>query len=745
MANNSGWEDVGTSGDWEDVNGSKPAGPVTPQWKNEALSALAKTYKGGDWLKFQADAVNPKMAFKPSSSSARDNEIRDLVNAVRAINVAQTFEDYRAAQPDNKYTDYLSNIMERKSWNKASNKDSMAGQVQQTLFPNVTYRSQEGAGLPSKAIGGLWDVLTIPSRAITAGVAGFGPEGEALSFTDRMGRPNELATGGEAAVDVVAPSGVGGMAGKAIGKTGRVVEEFARSKGYVLPQKLERLAFGPVKEKAADVVFDTKRGNLPAKERFWEGAETGAREGLAYSAIPTAMEATSPESGSGADAAGTAGGMVALSALTGGLGNLALNPAMRQFENELTGGYATINRLKNAAEREPRSSSIEGVGQLNAINTNLENTLGKLGSERDRLVELADAAKMKAEQSGKTGAYGSNRRADVAGGDINLSGASFANPENAPSILGRSVDEADIFPAQKVLAGELLNSLAKKYSADISNQTMAELVKMRSVAGKLAKETVDPDKKVAAQVVFDDIKQAMDDLARKTTISKVTIGEMKPLTPESPMANMRVVPAGMSLKDFSAAVKSGEMAPAVPMRFATVSVSRTPLKEKLDPLYADMSEIYRIQGDFLDPEKFEKQMRGVANARLDPLSRSGEFQDAAKNLDQIVGLLNKHKVPGAAGAEWTRSDVDYITPAVVREVRKRLKGEEGTAFGTMLSRLSQTRSLLGVPAALGKSAVGAAKLTARGVPVAPAYSADRSGSDVGYQGGMIPMNILGNK
>lgn len=333
---------------YESTRGPENLADLTSGWKGQALKTLDSYYKG---------------------------DIQDVVSAVRAGNRPSTKGlDYAAQNKQNFLFDAVKQVVESEDRNKFERDSNPSNpyldpvirsinlgesrSIEETLLPNFSYRKNlEGANKVSEGIGLAQDVLSIPTRALTAGVGGFTPEGEYLTFEQRMGRPDQFSGPGERFMDFAA-SGAGGRSaikagekviGKALTPLARgmaradnpLVRKFGRLSGYTDPATSAQKAVmgfgGP-----------TRAGRL---ESAAKGFSEGMYEGLASSTLPAAFTATDPENpNAGRDAATE---LAFGSILGGGIGAAkgGIRPGLTPYGKELAGGTkATRERILEAAK-----------------------------------------------------------------------------------------------------------------------------------------------------------------------------------------------------------------------------------------------------------------------------------------------------------------------------------------------------------------------------------------------------------
>jgi hypothetical protein len=279
--------------------------------------------------------------------------------------------------------------------------------------------------------------------------------------------------------------------------------------------------------------------------------------------------------------------------------------------------------------------------------------------------------------------------------------AKLSRPTWSPDVVAKTLpslkavpEELAVFPGQAATYQELIENVAQKYFSPSQlnkgdyTPTMEQLVQARTFLGRLLSKTTDPEKKFMVSEALNKVKIYMDDLAGKSVI-----------IPSSPPFN-----------------------PNTPNVVGGFPMTRT--KDVIDPQYAEMAKVYGMKDRFVDPEGSEGVLRKFAQARLSPLDRSKETGDMVTAMDGIVAILNKNGIKNPrGGSEWTMEDVDFITPAVAREIRKRMKFD-GDTFGMLMSKLTEGASMFS-PAAIGyKLTKPAVRGVMRGTGIAPSMTSE---------------------
>lgn len=152
--------------------------------------------------------------------------------------------------------------------------------------------------------------------------------------------------------------------------------------------------------------------------------------------------------------------------------------------------------------------------------------------------------------------------------------------------------------------------------------------------------------------------------------------------------------------------------PEVAQAATDVMDSRSEFKKA----YKSFEEIPFPKEDMATVKKAELFLRNAGRSRLDPTRRAKEFSQFQNIMNKVKNTLDDYDI------KYTEDDIDFITPSVIREVQDKIKGEAGTAFGTVLSDLSKLATGR-VPAMAISGAKKSAKalLSGRGAPQAVGY------------------------
>lgn len=743
-------------------------------WKNNAVKILRGLYKG-DFDAFMVGVLDPKK--KPILDDGGNKQ--QLYNAVKAV---LTIDPSQPAQlqaiydlEGNKYLDIVKTNSELSAFHRvpqqklmpgldaaktgnagavaqgmaaakdlsgvpgrvASNVGTTAGRV---LMPNLTLRSETGEGTFSRGVGALSDVLGFLPRVGTATVEGLLPTSTGTTWLERVGRPDPFSTTAERAVDFTAS---GAFPGRIIANT--VAKGAAGLSRYQrTPQIIKDITRG---EDAQSAVLGPYLKGADIHRSYASRALAGAGEGAAYSTVPALTVATNPEQTNpdrGVEALTTLGAGTGFGAGAGVAGKFIANKLrpkdpehLSNWGQELLGGYGSLSRLGKAANnpREPLTSSIQGVEQIAGIKSSLSSLLESLGKERQ----------------------------DILAGSI----SPVVNPlTDFGTLASKSVS-----PKQQRYIDAILTKLTRDYAEDHRNPTLEELMHMRTAAGKIVANTKGTEEAIPAAKVFGYIKDQMDKVAGKTRALQeipeggVMTAEQKasaeafyqeqlnaaydnmkhdesmwvdargnkfdPKTAPKgrlgyPINEMDADFAEEQMKQSLASLAKAVKAPKIPVS----SVSIQPALQKNYEKFAQV--LGELEGWSLSGENVESALSKVAQSRLDPLTRGASFKSAAESMDAILKMMNAYKVPKFDGkgktvsGEWEMSDIDYLTPAVIREVRKRIKGDDSSTFRMLTRRLinavapTASTSTLG---ALGGAAVGA---TTKGAWVGPHFTTENS-------------------
>lgn len=309
--------------------------------KEKFLEIVAPLYKGEI-----ADVVTGVINNQSPGNLSGDQ--RDLYTLVKMIIKAEDIDavksNIESMADDNRYASFLRTNRARMQQYTDKKGTPRQPTASEAIFPNLSDRDNSNMG--SKAIGAVHDILTLPTRAITAGIGRLTPSASNVSFSQDLARPIDASTGAENFVDM-------GMSG--------ILPGMASMKGINAGMRWLR---------APETFATAVRGigqaaTRPAAQVIGKGAAKGAIEGAAYSLEPSAAMATTEDN----DAPLTTFGMgMGLGALTGGaIGATGagsrllsaknkgqfLTEELTPFGNELATPGNTTRRLQAAIKREP--------------------------------------------------------------------------------------------------------------------------------------------------------------------------------------------------------------------------------------------------------------------------------------------------------------------------------------------------------------------------------------------------------
>lgn len=731
-------------------------------WKDGALQILKGLYKG-DFNAFMYAVAAGK---KPKLDDAGNKQ--DFYNAVKTVlsidpsSPAQLQSVYDIK--DNKYLDIVRTNSELKAFHQtpkaelmpslsaakakdggvieqgaaaASDLPGIPGRVasnvgstlERVLFPNYALRKMTGEGTFSRGVGALSDILGLIPRVATATVEGVLPTSTGTTWSERVGRPDPFSTAPERAVDFtvsgmipgkILTKGAGSLAAKAstYKKTPQIIKDITRG------------------EDAQSAVLGPYLQGAQVQRSYPSRALAGAGEGVAYSAMPaltiaTNPEQTNPDKGTEALATLAAGGVLGAGVATAGkyISNKLSPKKPEELSNwgqELLGGHGSLARLgaASANPREPLTSSIQGVEQIAGIKSGLSNLLDKLGQERKDIL------------------------------------ATSISPVVSPFENFGVLSSKSVSPKQQRYINAILTKLTRDYAKDHNNPTLEELIQMRTAAGKIVANTKGTEEALPAAKVFGYIKDQMELLAGKTRTlhdipergvmtaeqkasaeafrqeqidaaqAEVTRdksmwvgGDGKKFDPNTapkeitigwPIAEMDKDHAEYQMRESLANLARATNAPLAP-------VSSVSIKPALQKNYEKFAQVLKEQEEWaLGGEKVESTLSKLAQSRLDPLTRAASFKDAAESMQGILDLFTSYNVPkfNAKGevvpGVWKLDDVDYLTPAVMREVRKRIKGEDSGTFRMLARRLVNAVAPVASTSIGGTLATTAAKAPLRG-------------------------------
>lgn len=647
-------------------------------WKTQALGTLRSVYKG-DFDEFMAN-VDAGKKLKGANREQQElyGIVKNINDAVDAGDLAYRMQNLK--ETGNKFAPYVERMVLRKTWQPEQLSD--AEKFGYAFFPNTSLRMDDPeAGLFTKGLGVVQDVFSIPSRALTGTIEQLSPQGKDLTWQEAYGRPDPYSTGGERFIDFTVSAPIPGrvvekgfeLGGKALTKipaVGRTVDRASE-----LPVFRNLLQETPQSAVLGPYLNPNTATKLGAGEQIATSALRGSGQGLAYGLEPALFTATNPEEAS-PDAFSEGVTTLAMAPLFGGvLGGiggagraaatkLGAEPTLTKWGDELTGGYRSFERMKKATQDMPLEDSRSGVQMIKDVDAAIESAI-KINAEARN-----EAAKL-------------------------------SRPTWTPDIVAKPLpslkevpEELAVFPGQAATYQELIENVAQKYFSPSQlnkgdyTPTMEQLVKARTFLGKLWNNTTDPEKKFMAQSALHKVESYMDDLAGKSII-----------IPSSPPFN-----------------------PTTPNVIGGFPMTRT--KEVIDPQYEELRNLFDMKKKFIDPEGSEGVLRKFAQARLSPLDRSKETGDMVTAMEGIVAILNKNGIKNPrGGSEWTMEDVDFITPAVAREIRKRMKFD-GDTFGMLMRKLTEGASTFS-PAAIGyKLTKPAVRGVMRGTGIAPSMTSE---------------------
>jgi hypothetical protein len=297
---------------------------------------------------------DPTLQVNQDSWNKLNDKQKAFVTLANRINKSDNFKDLNTAldfaegiMPG--YRNKLEMSLRKKEFNPENS-------VVKALLPNQQYRKEQGEGTGSQIVGGLWDVLGLPTRTITAGVSGTTPQAEELGFLQRMGRPDPLSTEAERFADftiggTLPGTGIAGVSGSIARKV----------------PALNKLVYGGetfkdlVEAKSlADIAKQTRLGNAG------RGAIRGAGRGVADAIVPAAVIASNPDENDRnwkTEAALTMLGGGIGGALLGGAGGGIVSPKTPDLLEA-----ATRDRLAKSIGVPKQTTSDYGANQINTIN-----------------------------------------------------------------------------------------------------------------------------------------------------------------------------------------------------------------------------------------------------------------------------------------------------------------------------------------------------------------------------------------
>lgn len=625
-------------------------------WKTQALGTLRSVYKGD----FDAFMSNVDAGKKLKGANREQEELYGIVNnindAVDASDLAYRMQNLK--ETGNKFAPYVERMVLRKTWQPEQ--QTMVDAAGYAFFPNTALRMDDpDAGYPTKILGGIQDVFSLPARLMTGVTEKLSPKGGDLTWTEAIGRPDPYSTGGERFIDFTVSAPIPGkliekgveFTGKAGAKLFPKVAEKVTEKMSNVPVIKSMISETPQQA----VIGPYLTGAKPALEVApWEQISVdgikGAVQGLEYGAVPALFTATNPEEASPkafSDGVTTLAMAPLFGGVLGGIGGagraaaskLRTTKDLTKWGDELTGGYRSFERMKKATQDMPLDDSRTGVQMIKDVDAAIESAITANATARNEAAKLS-------------------------------------RPTWTPDIVAKTLpslkevpEELAVFPGQAATYQELIENVAKKYFSPSQlnkgdyTPTMEQLVQARTFLGKLLDKTTDPEKKFMAQSALHKVESYMDDLAGKSII-----------IPSSPPFN-----------------------PNTPNVIGGFPMTRT--TEVIDPQYEELRNLFNMKKKFVDPEGSEGVLRKFGQARLSPIDRSTELKDMVTAMEGIVAILNKNGIARPKNSDgiippgqWTMEDVDFITPAVAREIRKRMKFD-GDTFGMLMSKLTDGISI----------------------------------------------------
>lgn len=589
------------------------------KFKKAAMEALASIYSG------DAQGMINAIAEGKVPSSPLSDEQRKFYNVAKAIISEDHSVDNlekRLAKDDSRFSKFARNLATRKTWYEGNKPSS-----QEVFFPNLSARQRAGRGVVSKGIGALEDVMTLPTRAASSGLTELLPQGIETTFAENMARPVELSNAPEKFFDFtlssIAPGKLLSSAGKSVGKLTNLLKapSFASEVANV---------GGPLTTSTFKDVL--------------KGAVGGVGEGLAYSAFPAAVEATSTSDDALKNAALTLGGGVltggasgavapSMSALTSKIFGQTNPRLLTPFGEEIASGYNTAKRLEESIGRGPLKSPSEQRKTLETVGSQLDDIASIIGKRREKSIADVEAFLDPAKKT--------------------MNGVRVGVVDMVTNSLPKFIDDAS-----KDVSTDLLDLLGKEQTRILNNiqkaespltQLTAEITRLRRTRGR----TTDPEKALMYQQL-------------ESALHKV----------ESP----EVLGTAIDVNDFHKVINRERGKVQADLRgYLEASTAKKGL-QGLEDARKDFRELYDIE--LPTPEVLPK----IGKSRYD-VSVDTKFQDYLANQGKLNAVLKKY------GYE----PVDYITPAVASAVRKKMKPTEAPSFDKLLSAVTSGRSLFMSP------------------------------------------------
>lgn len=361
--------------------------------KEKALNTLRGIYKGD----FEVLKENISANKQPKGMNKEQTAMYNVVKGILSANTPEEITTNLSSPElsENRLAPYIVNTLAKQDFYEKAKAQELSGGSDPYWWPNLSYREMKDAGPFSKGIGAVEDVLTLPSRWLTAGVGQLSERGKHNTFDESVARPMELSTGPEQFTDVVGSSILPGEAIKFAG--GGLLRA---GKNLLAPKGLTR--FGKT-------VYDVEKVPIEiSKKGILESGRRGLGEGAAYSVFPATVASTSPDEESplatfGTDLAiGTAAGG-ALGALIGGIGKPLGAKAYGKltdtqpeyiagegFSKELLSGKGPLRRLEKLIKTEPALTADEQLTRYNKALDDFESIRKQLGNERDAAIKKID-------------------------------------------------------------------------------------------------------------------------------------------------------------------------------------------------------------------------------------------------------------------------------------------------------------------------------------------------------------------
>lgn len=538
--------------------------------KRYLLNKLSGLYKG-DLNAFVDSMV------KGNRPTLNTEDQRQFYSLASKILNAQNFDDaYNKIGEDenNRYDQYLSNVINREALYRNDRGQIRQPEPFEMVLPNLAERQASGSGFVPQAIGFVHDVLSAPTRPITAAASMLTPYGDNLTFGQQVARPVGASTGPENFLDFAVTS---------------VAPGFLVSKGFELATKtpkvgkvLEYIPGVSKTEKLADAIRNVSVPPISGKRLIGKSAARGAGTGLAYSLEPSAVLATAPEEespwstfslglGAGAIGGGILGaGSGAFKAAGARYKGQYIPDELSPYHKELNSRGGSLKRMKAATSRD--NELIDAAKYKTDYEKTLKDTekalKQKIGGERNAVIESIE------------------QNID-ASDNIYYPGANAFSAGKLRSYLARKpVDQEDFITKEWQRTNKNLQT--RKYRP---RAVIDEITRLN----KLGKNTKDPDKQMIYRDLATKLRSVEENISPELTAKRAELDDV--------YKTLELLPApGKLVNTVAARLNTNTRSEGIDLINAEESVNtllskHLPDAKKVDLLTAPMAAIVRNKGD----------------------------------------------------------------------------------------------------------------------------------------------------